>query len=369
MLTIDLPYSKSIINRLLIRAAVNDELHLYVFLEQTHPQVARDNYILYRALKQAGCPAKSNSIQAKQPCTVDVEDCGTALRFLTAYFALRQGTNILLTGTPRLQERPIGPLVNALRQLGADITCTNKEGYPPLLIRGTHLQGKTVTLPENGSSQYVSAILLCSDMAEGRVNIDTDLSRGYISLTLQTILLSNTMPKSDILSQIEADWSAAAFFYEYVALHDTEPLWLKGLRQNSPQPDSKTAEMFSQLGVTTTYQDEGVIISKNSINPQVRENGISLDCRQTPDLYPALYATCQRLNIPLKVINKDLLREKESNRIAAMEAMDSAPVVASCNDHRIAMAMLVAGQQVDNTDCIHKSFPDFPNQYRKLQNV
>ena len=344
-LCIDLPISKSIANRLLILQAMHGDSLLSV----SAANIPDDVRLLHDALQ---------ALQAHRTQTLDLQNCGTAMRFLTAYCAQLTGCDVVLTGTKRMQQRPIGQLVTALRTLGADIEYPDKEGYPSLHIHGKELPRKAVHIENPQSTQFVSALLLTG------VPVTTNSTSPYIGMTrslcrkftnLQTYRFTN--------SSIESDWSAAAFWYEYTALHGGT-LSLRGLQRDSLQGDKVVADLFTRFGVQTVYQPDGITISKNK---EENENNIgtagtiAFDFTCCPDLYPAVAITCEQLGIPLVATGTESLRIKESDRLQAVAEHRV------CADHRIAMALLAANLPCDDTACITKSYPDFHRQLCALR--
>ncbi len=289
--------------------------------------------------------------------TLDLHNCGTAMRFLTAYCAVQNGLDVILTGSERMQERPIGQLVEALRNAGAEIEYLNKEGFPPLHIQGKTLSRIPITLQHSDSSQFVSALLLVG------FPVETDDTSPYIEMTRE--LIAQTTNGENIT--LERDWSAASYWYEYVALYGGE-ITLPNLSFQTLQGDSYVSEIFESLGVKTEETDTGIILSRNTLQPSTHqpiELPLHIDFSSCPDLYPAVYVTCHQLGISLKARGTERLPHKESNRLKAFEqlAQASKPIVlSSYADHRIAMALLVAGYQVDDFDCISKSYPQFVSQ-------
>lgn len=248
-----------------------------------------------------GLEALRNSEDA--PLRVDIGAAGTAMRFLTALFAATPQLDVVITGSQRMQERPIGALVTALQAAGADISYVEKKGYPPLHIRGKQLEGGTLALPSNISSQYVSALLMIAPTMRSGLQLELEgkvASAPYIRMTMQVMkafgvevkwennlisiesgqryarTLSSHCGGTEKTAQtasytIECDWTAASYWYEIVALHpdQTARVLLRGLREASEQGDSVCARWFEALGVMTTFTAEGAILKKSSIPPQV----------------------------------------------------------------------------------------------------
>lgn len=321
MVTIELPINKSIANRVLIRKALRGE-DLSTFSSARMPEDVR---------VMARCLTAANQPPSRGPLTLHVDNCGTAMRFLTAYFAAKEGCDIILDGCARMHERPMGKEVDALRLLGADITCLEQEGFPPLHIRGKRLLKQPVHIASPESTQFVSALMLIG------AEVTTDITSPYIDMTRAVV---------EGREQMEPDWSAAAFWLERKALGLVGDLRFTGLTDDSLQGDKVAAGIFRQIEQRTLH---------------------SLDCSACPDLVPAIAVTCRMLHLDVRLTGTDSLRFKESDRIQALEAnfrrieQGLFPLF-SYGDHRIAMAFMAAGYAVDNTDCIRKSYPRFVEQ-------
>ena len=375
---IELPISKSIANRLLILQATHgDEL---MPVSDSMPDDVR---IMSKAIRLLG---------ERREARIDLGNCGTAMRFLTAYCAQLEGQTIILDGVERMHHRPIGQLVDALREIGADIEYLGEEGFPPLRIKGCILnKHRIVTINNPLSTQYISALLLIG------ANVITNSTSPYIYITQEVIKQFQLSPFSYHLS-VEKDWSSAAFWYEYVALHGGE-ITLPGLSRDSLQGDKVVADIFAHLGVQTTYTPEGVVITKNNnddsvtqqhkqLNPTtlrgnqppaapcrsrelirakvvdiVVDNTLSLDFANCPDLYPAIALTCERLGVELHATGVESLPLKESDRLRAVAEHRTDA------DHRMAMALLIAGYEVDDTACISKSYPNFIEHFRHINSL
>lgn len=286
--------------------------------------------------------------------TIDLANCGTAMRFLTAYFAQLPGRDVVLTGCERMLHRPIGQLVEALRSLGADITYLGEEGFPPLRVRGRDICARAnnkVSIQDPQSTQFVSALLLIG------VEVETNISSPYIDLTQSMVV--HYAPGQGIMT-VEPDWSAAAFWYEYVALHGGS-LTLSGLRPDSLQGDRVVADIFAKLGVATEYDGRGALISRTSQQTLVSE--LDCDFAACQDLYPAVAITCKKLNIKLIAAGTESLRWKESDRLDAVNNLLTE------HDHRMAMALMAADYPCDDRDCVRKSYPDFVRQLQAVQGV
>lgn len=377
MRSILLPISKSIANRWLILQAIHGDGLLTVSADMPD-----DVRIMSEAIRQLG---------ERREARIDIGNCGTAMRFLTAYCAQLDGTTVILDGVERMRHRPIGQLVDALRSIGADIDYLGEEGYPPLRIRGCILdKHRIVTLNNPQSTQFVSALLLIG------ANVYTDSTSPYITLTRTLIeryaqhhmnrsqgvdcernVVENKVVGVVDLYKIERDWSSAAFWYEYVALHGGE-ITLPGLYRDSLQGDKVVADIFTRLGVHTTYTAEGITIVSTGVADLQRSDLQGTDARSTaqrsaeeilsedfsacPDLYPAVALTCERLGIELHATGTDSLAIKESDRLRAVREHRTD------HDHRMAMALLIADYEVDDTACISKSYPQFLKHWQEIQN-
>ena len=338
---IELPISKSIANRLLILQAIHRDGLLTVSADMPD-----DVQLLHNALITLHKTTQESAI-------LDLHNCGTAMRFLSAYCAQLEERTTILDGVDRMRQRPIGQLVDALREIGAQIEYVGEDGFPPLRITGCALdKHKTVRIDNPLSTQFVSALLLIG------ANVQTNSTSPYIDIT-RTITEQYTLalsPYDPLPIVLEKDWSSAAFWYEYVALHGGE-IELPGLSKSSLQGDKIVAEIFERLGVQTQYTTEGVIIKPIASASKT----LSWDFGNCPDLYPAIALTCERLGVELHATGTKSLVIKESDRLCAVREhrVDA--------DHRMAMALLIAGYPVDDTRCIKKSYPQFMKQWGEIQ--
>ena len=356
---IELPISKSIANRLLILQAIHGDGLLAVSADMPD-----DVQLLHKALTTL-----LHSTQLYS--TLNLSNCGTAMRFLTAYCAQKEGQTTILDGVERMHHRPIGQLVDALRAIGAQIEYLGQEGYPPLRITGRVLdKHKLVRIDNPLSTQFVSALMLIG------ANVQTNSTSPYIDITREIIAqYSHKFKIHNSKFIIEKDWSSAAFWYEYVALHGGE-IKLPGLFRDSLQGDKVVADIFTHLGVQTQYTAEGITIISTGVADLQRSDLQGIIARSTaqrsaeeilhqdfsacPDLYPAVALTCERLDITLDATGTESLSIKESDRLRAVREH------LTDHDHRMAMALLVAGYPVDDTDCIAKSYPRFLEQWQKI---
>ena len=316
--SVELPGSKSESNRALMIAAYGG-----FSLQVDHLSEAHDTVLLQQLLNQV------EKADPGERCRVDCEDAGAVARFLLTYLAGREGVWVM-TGTQRLQQRPMGPLIHALRQLGADIVFLGKEGYLPLKVTGKPLEGGCAVMDVSQSSQFVSSLVLAAPTwKQGLVlKMDGDeASRPYLEMTLSMMrhFGASIQRKGSVITVanqsyqsrpflVFADWSAASVWYELVALSDQGSLLLKGMRPDPLQGDGKVAEMYQLLGVETSFSAEGVRLVK-TLAEEPSKQPLVFDVADTPDLFPAILATCVALHRPAVFHGTRNLRLKESNRV------------------------------------------------------
>jgi len=396
---IHLNSSKSQSNRALIIQALSKNP-----IQLNNLSSAKDTQILLNILKE---DAISN---AKEKC-YDVGGSGTAMRFLTAYFATKSGTRIL-TGNQRMKQRPIKPLVGALLKLGASISFLEKDGFPPLKITGKILHGNEVEIDGKLSSQYISALLLISPQLYNGLVINFTgkiTSRPYINMTMKmmehfnvssswgenSIRISNQQytAEEDQPYSIEADWSSASYWYSLAALAQHADIRLYGLNQKSLQGDSILKDLYVFLGIKTEFIEGGVRLTKI---PQITE-ALGFDYSDCPDIAQTVIVTAAGLSIPILLNGLQTLKIKETDRMSALcnelkklavnvqsgfsdsleikeyrqiSASSSAKLpspshpVETYDDHRMAMsfaplALRYNSIDIVNPDVVTKSYPKF----------
>ena len=350
---------------------------------------------------------------------INVAESGTAMRFMLSYISVHTQSKVRLEGTGRQHERPIKPLVDALLQLGCNITYLEKPGYPPLLIEPAEIAPKPIKLDASKSSQYLSSLLLLTPLIEDKAFSIEPIggmiaSRPYIDITIEIlreygfhwqyidgVFRVASIPEKHLNInnlQLEGDWSAASYFYMLQRLHPAESIQLKNLIIPSLQGDSKLLiKLYLDLGVITTEVENGVRLSPGK--GRNTTEAIVVSCNQQPDLAPALVATFIGLNQRFRIDGIAHLRLKESDRIAALpteisklgidlKANDDSlewdgqssqrsitqPFkLSTYQDHRIAMALapLMASRNklgviIDNPECVSKSFPSYWAEIEKL---
>ena len=320
--TVALPASKSISNRALIIAALAGQ-----------PIESLKNL--------SNCDDTRVTIEAltQRPEVMDIGAAGSAMRFLTAYVAATPGACHTLTGTQRMQRRPIGILVDALRQLGANISYLGEEGYPPLRIEGRTLSGGTVELPATVSSQYISALLLIGPTLQQGLTLrlkGSIISRPYIDLTLclmrdfgadadwADVETISVKPKPYVHRNfvVENDWSAASYWYEMMALAQGEAeVTLTGLMDGSRQGDSSVRYIFSLLGVKTTFgtTQQGVATTVTLRRTATHVPRLDYDFSGQPDLAQTFVVCCCMMGVPFRFKGLSTLRIKETDRIVALQ--------------------------------------------------
>ncbi len=381
---IQLPSSKSVCNRALIIHALAHGVQPLENLSDCD-----DTRVMVSALKD-------------MPQVIDIMAAGTAMRFLTAYLSVTPGTHVI-TGTQRMQQRPIGILVNALRSLGADVEYAGAEGFPPLRVTGRELINSSVSLPGNVSSQYISALLMIGPALKNGLRLTLTgevVSRPYIDLTLRLMadfgaeahwVAENQLevlpvPYKERPYYVESDWSAASYWYEICALASPQAeIELPGLFPDSMQGDRKVAELFSRLGVETRYT-EGTAYLKNA---GTRTDFLEYDFVNQPDLAQTFVVTCALLGVHFRFSGLQSLKIKETDRIAALIAemkklgyviTESDQSVLSWNgerctpsaevgidtyeDHRMALAFAPACLKlshllINNPQVVSKSYPHY----------
>lgn len=387
--SISITGSKSETNRLLLLQA------LYPTITLANTSNSDDSEVMQKALK------------GNQEI-VDIHHAGTAMRFLTAYFAVNEGREVVLTGSQRMTERPIKVLVEALQQLGAQISYEKEEGYPPIRIKGQKITANKVTIPANVSSQYISALLLVAPKLENGIELTLEgeiTSIPYIKMTLallneigiethftgNTILIKplTTSPKPQTLT-VESDWSSASYFFSLVALSNEASISLSSYKQSSLQGDSALVKIYEQMGVKTHFDENKMTLVKQ---PNFKFERLNLDLNNTPDIAQTIVVTSLGLGIGCHLTGLHTLKIKETDRLEALRIeltklgakisvtndsltleathhINSNVKIATYNDHRMAMAFaplaLKVPIEIENAEVVSKSYPDFWEDLRSL---
>lgn len=382
---VTLPLSKSESNRALLIRALTDAP-----LPEMNPAQCDDTRAMLSALKV-------------RQGEVNVGAAGTAMRFMTAYYAAVPGTDVILDGSPRMRKRPIAPLVDALRVLGADIEYLGEDGYPPMRIRGHQLSGGDVEIEASISSQFLSALMMIGPTmaAPLKINLNgTTISMPYIVMTVVMmmragvpVLLSDNCISiqqsryQPVEFKIDGDWSACSYWYELMAVGAFQTVKVKPLSRSAIQGDSEIQRIFSRFGVNTTFLDE-----ENSIylsHSYERTKYILMDLSSQPDLAQTIAVTCCLKYIPFKLSGLSTLPNKETDRLLALktelnklgfsvqtlrneelvwdgtlnEVLPNT-VIETYNDHRMAMsfapaAVIMPGITIKDVEVVTKSYPNF----------
>jgi 3-phosphoshikimate 1-carboxyvinyltransferase len=383
--------SKSETNRLLLLQA------LYSNLNIENSSNSDDSEVMSSIIRDFQLPTFNSQL-------FNVHHAGTAMRFLTSFFAIQENKEIVLTGSSRMKERPIKILVEALQQLGAEITYVENEGFPPIRIKGQKLSKSKVTLKADVSSQYISALLLIAPKLENGLELTLEgeiTSIPYIKMTLallneigvETSFNNNVIkvkPQFTIRNSqftIESDWSSASYFYSIVALSEIgTQITLSSYKQNSIQGDSALAEIYKDFGVETVFNsNKSITISKvNNCKLSI----INCQLNNSPDIAQTIAVTCFGLGVGCDLTGLHTLKIKETDRLEALMAEltklgasisvtnDSLHLKASASikeniaiktyqDHRMAMAFaplaLKTSIEIEEAEVVSKSYPTFWN--------
>jgi 3-phosphoshikimate 1-carboxyvinyltransferase len=388
--------SKSESNRLLLLQA------LYPAIQIKNLSESDDTVVLQHGLKT-------------ENGTVDVHHAGTAMRFLTAYFAVKEGSEVLLTGSDRMHERPIKILVDALRKLGAHIEYVKEDGFPPLRIFGKKLLENNVSIDANVSSQYISALMLIAPSLPNGLRIQlkgTITSIPYIEMTLSllkrigvncsfsenVIRIAHQEKVNAITMTVESDWSSASYFYSLVALNKALRVTLTSYHKASLQGDSALVLIYKSLGVVTVFNEseESMTISNNN---DPKTDYLLLDLVSTPDIAQTIAVTCFGLGMGCRLSGLHTLKIKETDRLSALkneleklggkvaitsntlelkpksgkslsETKDRRIEIETYQDHRMAMAFAPLGSlfpiAIKEPMVVTKSFPSFWSDMVKL---
>jgi 3-phosphoshikimate 1-carboxyvinyltransferase len=402
--TIQLTGSKSECNRALIIAALSDSR-----VKVENISDAADTQTLTAVLKSEVGSQKSedSGLKTQDLRLVNVGPAGTAMRFLTAYLTL-QNSDIVLTGSERMKQRPIGILVDALREIGASIEYLEKIGYPPLRINGGFEQQKdAISIKGDVSSQYITALLLiASQLPQGlTLQIEGELtSRPYVEMTLamlqqagiqhewngSSIYIANQGFKETTL-YVEPDWSAASYWYAIAALADEAELFLPGLTAYSLQGDSVITEIMANFGITSQFKEGGVYLKKEA-KPLQRK---IFDLKSCPDLAQTVIVVCAALGHDATFTGLETLKIKETDRVKALQNelakigvkliekgqvykldcsekhIPQKAFINTYDDHRMAMAfaplaLIIPEVEIEDYMVVEKSYPAFWEDLKKV---
>ena len=381
--------SKSETNRLLLLQA------LYPNLVLDNTSNSDDSEVMLKALQNSQLLTPNSQL-------IDVHHAGTAMRFLTAYFSIQEEKEVVLTGSSRMKERPIKILVEALNQLGADISYEENEGFPPIKIIGKKLIQNKVSLPANVSSQYISALLLIAPKLENGLELTLEgeiTSVPYIKMTLtllneigvKTSFVGNKIsvkPQFTIHNSqftIESDWSSASYWYSIVALSEIHfQVTLFSYKKNSLQGDSALANIYQDFGVETVFNEDNSITITKTKNHQL--SIVNYQLNNCPDIAQTIAVTCFGLGIGCHLTGLHTLKIKETDRLEALKTeltklgatisvtnesltleasnhINENIAIDTYQDHRMAMAFaplaLKVSLVINEAEVVSKSYPDF----------
>jgi 3-phosphoshikimate 1-carboxyvinyltransferase len=390
--------SKSETNRLLLLQA------LYPNLVLENTSNSDDSVIMLKAIQ------KQTTDNRQQTTLIDIHHAGTAMRFLTAYFAIQEGKQVVLTGSSRMKERPIKILVEALNQLGAEITYEENDGFPPIRIIGKKLKQNKVSLPSNVSSQYISALLLIAPKLEKGLELTLEgeiTSIPYIKMTLallneigvdtsfvENLITVNPLLKTNSqLITIESDWSSASYWYSIIALSQIgTQVSLSSYKKNSLQGDAILAEIYKSFGVETVFNNNSITISKINCNIK-NQKSLLFNLQSSPDIAQTIAVTCFGLGIGCHLNGLHTLKIKETDRLEALkielsklggiisvtedsltlersEKIIENVTVKTYQDHRMAMAFAPLALKVplviEDAEVVSKSYPTFWMDLNKI---
>jgi 3-phosphoshikimate 1-carboxyvinyltransferase len=332
------------------------------------------------------------------------------MRFLTAFFAIQEGKEVVLTGSSRMKERPIKILVDAINQLGAEIAYQENEGFPPIKIKGRKITQNRVSLPANVSSQYISALLLIAPKLENGLELTLEgeiTSVPYIKMTLALLnqigvratfednIIKVTHHPSPITHHpiiVESDWSSASYWYSIVALSVIgTQVTLYSYKENSLQGDSNLVKIYQDFGVETIFNKDNSIAITKTQNHQL--SIVNYQLNNCPDIAQTIAVTCFGLGMGCHLTGLHTLKIKETDRLEALKieltklgakvsvtndsltlensnSINENIAIATYQDHRMAMAFaplaLKVPIHINNTEVVSKSYPDFWNDLKKV---
>ena len=370
------------------------ESNRMLLLKALYPKITLDN------LSNSDDTVAMKSGLESDKNMVDIGHAGTSMRFLSAYYSTLENQEKILTGSSRMQERPIGVLVDALRQLGADISYLKNEGYPPLLIKGKQLRANEVRLSANISSQYITALMLIApSLPDGlRLYLEGKItSIPYIEMTLSLLhkigvdaIFSGqhiqVFPKKDITQithAVESDWSSASYYFSMVALAKEADVSLSTYKKDSLQGDRVLMDVYQQFGVKSSIENNTLALKKQTMG----STHVQLDLSDAPDIAQTIAVTCYGLGLSCSLTGLHTLKIKETDRLVAMqnelsklgatiEITDKSlhlhkrtnPIrpnvlIETYHDHRMAMAFAPLGLlvpiRIQDADVVTKSYPGF----------
>lgn len=398
--------NKLLKKRIIISGSKSESNRLLI-LQQLFPEMVIDN------LSDSDDTHHLQHALTTSDSEINIGHAGTAMRFLTAFFASQKDKTVVLSGSHRMHNRPIEILVGALTDLGADISYLEKEGYPPLKIEGKELTKDTVSIYGNVSSQYISALLLIAPSLPNGLKLELlgeITSVPYINMTLsllnqlgidtqfnnQQIIVKavQKIPTKRIV--VESDWSSASYFYSIVALSDVgSEIRLSAYKENSLQGDAVLSDIYQHFGVETSFEGHSIILKKveDVIQSNPEDERLNLDLKNAPDIAQTIAVTCFALGIPCHLTGLHTLKIKETDRLEALKAeltklgatisvtdhslhlessyeMEKNVSIETYNDHRMAMAFAPLAMrvpiQIKDANVVTKSYRDFWSDLSKI---
>ncbi len=392
-----------IINSNIIISGSKSESNRLLILQNIYPNISLEN------LSNSDDTKHLKEALSSDDNLIDIGHAGTAMRFLTAFFSVKKGREIILTGSERMQNRTIKILVEALQSLGVDIEYIEKSGFPPLKIIGKNITSNKVKIQGNVSSQYISALLLIAPSLQNGLEIELlgeITSLPYIKMTLALLdeigvsysweenlikidLLKNIKPKTIV---VESDWSSASYFYSLIALGEVGiSLSLSSYKKGSLQGDSSLVDIYKHFGVATKFNKGKITLSKTHIEPKP----LSLNLINYPDLAQTIAVTCFGLGISCDLTGLHTLKIKETDRLVALKTeleklgaqvkitdkslhlkksnhIIKNIAINTYNDHRMAMAFAPLALKVpitiNNAEVVTKSFTSFWKEFERALN-
>ena len=331
---------------------------------------------------------------------IDIQHAGTAMRFLTAYFSQLEGREVVLTGSSRMQQRPIKILVEALKLLGANIEYEKEKGYPPLRIKGKKLYGGSISLPADISSQYISSLIMLGSVLDEGIEINLVgkvTSLPYVNMTIdlltnlgvesdfkgQRIIVKNSNQIKNSVQIVESDWSSASYFFSIAALADQAHIYLKSYKKNSLQGDSVLRSIYKDLGVNSRFEGNNLILTKEKVSLTKR---IKWNLSNSPDIAQTIAVSCYGLGIGCDLEGLHTLKIKETDRLRALynelsllgakisvtdkslhlaagQNFKKGIAISTYDDHRMAMAFaplaIKIPLSIKKAEVVSKSYPDF----------
>ncbi|WP_010522051.1 3-phosphoshikimate 1-carboxyvinyltransferase [Aquimarina agarivorans] len=402
---LDLTQIADISNEKLQITGSKSEANRLLILQALYPKIAIEN------LSNSDDSQVMQEAIASTDELVDIHHAGTAMRFLTSYFATRANRKTVLTGSARMQQRPIKILVDALKDLGADIAYQKEEGYPPIVLKGKKLSKSKVSLKANVSSQYISSLMLVAPSLENGLEITLEgkvTSVPYIKMTLSllkeigvtgsfennVIKIAPKVTSNASTIVVESDWSSASYFYSLVALSKNAKIELGSYKKSSYQGDAALAEVYKNLGVKTSYENNKITLEKiTEVSPNKDAFDGVLDLANSPDIAQTIAVTCFGLCVSCHLTGLHTLKIKETDRLEALKAeieklggsvsitenalklevaskIKSGVAIDTYQDHRMAMAFaplaLRTSLVINEAEVVSKSYPDFWSDMKKL---